>query len=545
MINAGMEDFSPVLDQVTRGGRGSVARTLGAFVTKHGEVATPLHRAFGAIARGSQSINEGRYEEALNVMIPALEELERSAFNKRLGWLHAMVGFAVGMMGNPERGLEWTSRAVAELELVPASVDNFTAYSNQGCLLGMVGEHDASKEMLERALDFAIATGNLGSQHIALSNISYGLLIKLQESELLSAAQKRSLAIQALKYAERAKELCSGEALGLDPGGIDSLLGQAMLHAGDVARARTMFAQALQSGLANPGESVEAHLGMAMALRMSEEFDDARVHLRTAHEVATSRQLGLVLDRVMAEGAILENAAGDLKAALDWTHRRCNFLEKHYKQRLQLLARSTELATQADSVSLNASRYQKEAESLISRSRDWDDERLRDALTDTFNRKGLARVAGHIFAPFRELATVVIDIDNFSSINDSYGRPTGDILLRRVASIIASHLRNADQFGRAEGAEFQLLLLDSLPDATFATCEQIRTAIEHGQWLPSHPEAKVTVSIGICNRSSEKNFEATLAAADQALERAKKFGGNRTHVAQLIPAQSSSPVPVP
>jgi PleD family two-component response regulator len=49
--------------------------------------------------------------------------------------------------------------------------------------------------------------------------------------------------------------------------------------------------------------------------------------------------------------------------------------------------------------------------------------------------------------------------------------------------------------------------------------------------MPSHPDAGITVSIGICNRSSESSFEATLAAADQALERAKKAGRNRTCVA--------------
>ena len=95
-----------------------------------------------------------------------------------------------------------------------------------------------------------------------------------------------------------------------------------------------------------------------MAHRLSDEYDDARTHLQIAHEIATTGQLGLVLDRVMAEGALLENAAGNMVATLDWTTRRCDFLEKHYKQRLRLLARSTELATQADSVSQRALNYQ-------------------------------------------------------------------------------------------------------------------------------------------------------------------------------------------
>ena len=348
----------------------------------------------------------------------------------------------------------------------------------------MAGEHDASKAVLEQALAIAIATGNAGSQYIALSNIAYGLLMKLQQSETLSRAQKKALANQALKYAERARNLYSGEKLGLDPGVMDSLVGQALLHAGEVARAKAMFAQALQTGLVHPSESAEAHLGIAIAHRLSEEYDDARAHLQIADEIATTGQLGLVLDRVMAEGALLESAAGNIAATLDWTTRRCQFLEKHYKQRLRLLARSTELAAQVDSVSQRASNYQQEAESLISRSRDWDDARLRDALTAAFNPRGLARVAGHMFAPFRQLATAIIDIDNFGSLNETYGQATGDRLLKEVAAIIASHLRHADQYARAEGGEFQLLLLDTSPEAALATCEQIRAAIARGQWMP-------------------------------------------------------------
>lgn len=531
MINARLEIFAPVLDQATRGGRGAAARAIDAAIAKYGDTETPLHRAFGAIARGAHSINAGHYEEALKSIIPALEELERSAFNKRLGWLHTMVGFAVGMMGNPERGLEWTARAVAAVDVTPSSVDSFTAYSNHGCLLGMVGEHDASKEALKQALGIAISTGNVESQFIALSNISYGLLMKLQETETLTSMQKKSLANRALKYADRARELCSGKDMGPDPAGMDSLVGQAMLHSGNVPGAKDMFEQALQTGPTHPSVSVEVHLGIAIAHRLSEEYDAARTHLRIAREIAATGQLGLALDRVMAEGVRLESAAGNMAATLDWATRRCNFLEKHYRQRLRLLVRSTELATQADSVSERASNYQQEAESLSTKARDWDDEKLRDALTRTFNRRGLARVASHIFSPFRQLATAVIDIDNFTSINETYGRSTGDQLLKHVAATIASHMRNADQFARAEGAEFQLLLLDTSSDAAFETCEQIRAAIEREQWIPSHPDVRITVSIGMCSRSTEKSFEATLAAADRALEQAKKSGRNKTCVA--------------
>ncbi len=531
MISATQYSLAHVFDQVTLGGRGSVARALDDAIAMLGDaVDTPVGKALGAIAGGARNINAGHYEEGLEVIIPALEELERSIYSKRLGWLHAMVGFAVGMMGNPERGMEWTGRALAAVDATPTSIDTLTAYSNHGCLLGMAGEHEASRELLEKALHFAASTGNVEGQHIALSNISYGLLMKLREAEALSAAQTKSLARQALEYAERARRLSSGEAFGLDPGGLDSLIGQAMVHAGDIAQAKLMFARALEAGVINPGFSAEAHLGIAMAHRLSDEYDQARKHLHIAEDVATTSRLSLMLDRVMAEGALLEMAAGNLSGALDWTTRRCQFLERHYRQRLRLLARSTELATQADSVSQRASHYRKEAESLYLTTRDWDEESTRDALTDAFNRRGLARVAGHVFAPRRQLATVVVNIDDFTSFNESYGRTAGDQLLKHVAATIAAHMRDADQFARTDGGEFQLLLPDTSPEAAFDTAEQIRAAIERER-PPFSDEAGITVSIGICNRSQERSFEATLAVADRALEQARKSGRNRTCVA--------------
>ncbi len=238
MINARQELFAAVFDQATLGGRGAAARAIDAAIATHGEVETPLHLALAAIGRGAHDINAGHYEEALNAIIPALEELECSAFNKRLGWVHTMVGFAVGMMGNPERGLEWTARAVAAVDATPASVDSFTAYSNHGCLLGMVGEHDASKEVLEQALRIASAAGDAGGQFIALSNISYGLADEAAAERNPDFGTEEITGSQALKYAERARKLCSGEDIGLDAGGMDSLVGQALLHAGDVPRAK-------------------------------------------------------------------------------------------------------------------------------------------------------------------------------------------------------------------------------------------------------------------------------------------------------------------
>ncbi len=520
-----------ILDEVTRGGRGSVRRAIEAALVGQDDAATPLYRAFAAIGHGSHCMNEGRYEESLVAILPALEELERSPYSQRLGWLHNMVGFAVGMMGNPERGLEWTARAVASVDAAPASVDSLAAYSNHGCLLGMVGAHEASRDALERSRAIAESRGDVGAQHIALSNIAYGLLVRLQESPALDPAQRQALAGQALDCARRAAALSPAPELGLDPAGPSSLLGQALLEAGDLAGAKARFADALRTGPRQPPVAAGLQLGLASAHRRGREFAAARTHLAAAYDIATQGQLALVLNQVLAEGVALETAAGDTAAALEWTTRRCEFLEAHYRQRLHMLARSNEFAAQARAISERATHYQLEAASLNTRTREWDDERLRDGVTMAFNRRGLARVAGHVFAPFRPLATAIVDVDHFTAINERHGTAVGDALLKQVAGVIAARLRSADQFARTEGAEFQLLLLDTSPAAARETCEQIRIAVENGRWIADAPDARVTVSIGLCNRTTQTHFDATLAGADAALALAKRAGRNRTCVA--------------
>ena len=153
MINARQELFARIFDQATRGGRGAAARAIDAAIAdESATVETPLHRALGAIARGAADINAGHlrrsaardHSGARRTRTQRLQQATGlAAHHGRLCRRHdGQSGTRSGMDGARGRG----HRCHA------ASVDSFTAYSNHGCLLGMVGEHDASKDVLERAL---------------------------------------------------------------------------------------------------------------------------------------------------------------------------------------------------------------------------------------------------------------------------------------------------------------------------------------------------------------------------------------------------------
>lgn len=158
-----------------------------------------------------------------------------------------------------------------------------------------------------------------------------------------------------------------------------------------------------------------------------------------------------------------------------------------------------------------------------------------DELTGTLNRRqfineGLLEMEKfhHIDEPF---SVLVIDVDHFKSINDSFGHPAGDEALRRIAKTGRKDLRKSDIFGRIGGEEFAIVL----PAASVGTATQIASrflknieTMDISDMLPGH---SLTVSIGICAvRNDHKTFFDVMSEADQALYDAKKAGRNQYQI---------------
>lgn len=155
----------------------------------------------------------------------------------------------------------------------------------------------------------------------------------------------------------------------------------------------------------------------------------------------------------------------------------------------------------------------------------------RDSLTNALTRRYMdeacakelerSRRSGHT------MAMVMLDLDHFKTVNDSYGHQAGDRVLIQFVTKASALLRKADSLGRFGGEEFLLLLPETTLDEAVVVTERIRESCTHSDQEPS-----CTVSIGITtNHKDSDTMNTLLARADAALYRAKSGGRNRVETA--------------
>ncbi|MFK7760324.1 MAG: diguanylate cyclase [Phycisphaerales bacterium] len=155
-----------------------------------------------------------------------------------------------------------------------------------------------------------------------------------------------------------------------------------------------------------------------------------------------------------------------------------------------------------------------------------------DGLSGLFNRSNFDRRWVEEYERCQRSASgltlVMIDIDNFKSVNDTFGHPAGDAVISGVAKLIQNHIRKCDIACRYGGEEFALILPDTSPEQAESICERIRCECQSHYW-PKHPERQITVSMGIAGTDTGPTLQPVewIEHADQNLYKAKELGRNR------------------
>ncbi len=156
-----------------------------------------------------------------------------------------------------------------------------------------------------------------------------------------------------------------------------------------------------------------------------------------------------------------------------------------------------------------------------------------DALTGLYNRRWLQemfpRQLERSARQGEAVSLIMADIDHFKKLNDTFGHPAGDEVLRRVGKLFADHLRPGDLCARYGGEEIAVLLPDTELAAAAAIAERLRSAVARtpihladGRTLPA-----VTISMGIAEVLPGRDLASLIASADAALYRAKQLGRDR------------------
>ena len=161
-----------------------------------------------------------------------------------------------------------------------------------------------------------------------------------------------------------------------------------------------------------------------------------------------------------------------------------------------------------------------------------------DPLTGLFNRRGFSEASARIIEreakAGRPVSVMICDIDHFKSINDRFGHPAGDEVLKLFATIVLSNLRISDLSGRIGGEEFAALLPCPLEEGVVAA-ERVREAFQASGIVVEDGPVDTTVSIGVAGGPAGTELEVLLAAADTALYQAKRTGRNRVEAAEELP----------
>ena len=156
----------------------------------------------------------------------------------------------------------------------------------------------------------------------------------------------------------------------------------------------------------------------------------------------------------------------------------------------------------------------------------------RDDLTGIMNRRIFKKVSERYFETVQrdksDLTLLLLDLDHFKKVNDTYGHQAGDQLLIHFVEVVGPLLRKSDILARVGGEEFAVLLFKTDAEGAFTLAEKIRKVVESMTIKCQEQDIYITTSIGVAqNIITDKTFDEIYARSDKALYKAKEQGRNQ------------------
>ena len=166
-----------------------------------------------------------------------------------------------------------------------------------------------------------------------------------------------------------------------------------------------------------------------------------------------------------------------------------------------------------------------------------------DQLTGLFNRRALSTNLRQSWARRQrygqEFSLMMIDIDQFKQVNDTYGHQAGDEVLQQIAQVMLFQCRDSDFAARYGGEEFAIVLANTNASEAVNLAQRCRRQIEDMEFIFNGTTVKLTASFGVADAGDLLSTEALIQRADQALYRAKRAGRNQVELIASSPAPTT------
>jgi diguanylate cyclase (GGDEF)-like protein len=170
-----------------------------------------------------------------------------------------------------------------------------------------------------------------------------------------------------------------------------------------------------------------------------------------------------------------------------------------------------------------------------------------DELTGLANRRAIvAQLQRELQRAGREgtaCSIALIDIDHFKRVNDTWGHPAGDEVLRWISRVICANVRPYDTLGRYGGEEFLLVMPGTTRETALSVTDRARAAVAARPCVVGDAQIELTFSAGVTTGAGDADFDALLIAADLALYSAKQGGRNRIAAGDAAPQPAATPQP--
>jgi len=211
---------------------------------------------------------------------------------------------------------------------------------------------------------------------------------------------------------------------------------------------------------------------------------------------------------------------------------RLDAIRKHLEQyRETEETRQQQLEIQLAHLNSRVHGMENEGEKLRQRLQEKHEQAVRDPLTGLHNRLAYDERVMQEFARWKRygqlMVLMMIDVDHFKHVNDTYGHKAGDKALVLIADQLRNHLRESDFLARFGGEEFVVLMPETDLESAVVAAEKLRAAVEKCQFHYQNTQVSITFSAGLAQLRKNDNPESLFQRADEAMYRAKEAGRNQ------------------